>query len=114
MRHLFRANVLVAFAVVTLLASAASADDKDPPRTISTSGESVVYVVPDEAVVTVGIESFAASLDQAKAANAEASSKLVKAIKALNIEPKHIQTDNLQIEIHYKERSHPTLGIEGY
>jgi hypothetical protein len=97
-----------------LLAAPAFAADEPMPRTVNTSGESVVYVRPDEAVVGFGIESFADTLDKAKQQNEEASAKLLKAIKALGIEEKHVQTDTVQIEIHYKEGNHPTLGIEGY
>lgn len=88
--------------------------DEPMPRTVNTSGESVVYVRPDEAVVGFGIESFGDSVDKAKQQNEDASAKLLKAIKALGIEDKHVQTDTVQLEIRYKEPSHPTLGIEGY
>ena len=34
------------------------------PRVISTTGESVVYVTPDEVIVNVGVETFNPDLDQ--------------------------------------------------
>src|SRR3954466_8129666 len=87
--------------------------DEPMPRTVNTSGESVVYVRPDEAMVGFGIESFGDTLDKSKQQNDEASAKLLKAIKALGVEDKHVQTDTVQVEIRYKEGNHPTLGIEG-
>jgi len=109
-----RALATVLFAVCALATPAAFAADEPMPRTVNTSGESVVYVRPDEACIGFGIESFADTLDKAKQQNEEASGRLLKAIKALGIEDKHVQTDTVQVQIHYKEGNHPTLGIEGY
>ena len=99
---------------VLLSTRIAGAAEEPMPRVINTNGEAVVYVVPDEAVVGFGIESFADSVDKAKQLNEEAAGKLLKAIKAVGVEDKHVQTDRVQIEIRYKQGSHPTLGIEGY
>src|SRR5688572_12389159 len=87
-----------------------------PPtqRTISTNGEAIVFVVPDEVVVNLGVETFNADLDKSKAENDERSARLLHAIKALGIEEKHIQTDTLNLEIQYRDRGHATQGIEGY
>jgi uncharacterized protein len=83
-------------------------------RTISTTGEATVYVVPDRVVVNFGIETFHADLDKAKAANEAASTKLMKAILALNIEKKDIATDRLQVEIHRPYESGRYVEIDGY
>jgi hypothetical protein len=101
--------------VATLFTLATARAAEGPmPRTISSSGESVVYVRPDEAVVGFGIESFGESVEKAKQQNEEASGRLLKAIKGVGVEDKYVQTDTVQIEIRYKESRHPTLGIEGY
>ena len=84
-----------------------------PPRTVSTSGEAVVHVVPDEVVVALGVETFATKLEDAKKANDERATRLVKVIKSAGVEERHIQTDVLQLEIRYRS-SHPSEGIEGY
>ena len=105
------------YALLTLLPLAAlaapAAADEMPPRSISTSGESVVYVTPDEVQVNFGIETFDADLDKAKALNDERGGRLLKAIKGLGIDPKYIQTDNLQLEIQYRS-NRPWEGIAGY
>lgn len=82
------------------------------PRTISTSGEAVVYVVPDEVVVGLGIETFDKDLDKAKSKNDEGAAKLLKAIRELKIEEKHIHTDVMQVEIRYISSTH--LVIDGF
>jgi uncharacterized protein YggE len=82
-----------------------------PPRSISTSGEAIVYVVPDEVIVNFGVQTFDRDLDKSKSANDEMSAKLLKSIKALGVEDKHVQTDTLNISIQYNDRHQ---GIEGY
>jgi uncharacterized protein YggE len=95
------------------LSGAAIAQEQPNPRSVSTTGEAVVYVVPDEVIVSLGVETFHQKLDEAKAANDVGSSKLLKTIKAAGVEERHVQTDVLQLEIKY--RSHrPAEGIEGY
>jgi hypothetical protein len=84
------------------------------PRTVSTSGEAVIYVVPDEVVVGFGVETFKEDLDAARQANDEACTRLIKAVKAAGVEEKHIQTDTMTVEITYKDNGHPARGIEGY
>jgi uncharacterized protein len=70
-------------------------------RSISTSGEAIVYVVPDEVIVTLGVQTSDASLDKAKSGNDEASQRLIAAIKAQGIEDKHVATDNVQVTLRY-------------
>ena len=103
-----------AICVLALLLSAAASAQVQPPqpRLISTTGESVVYVVPDEVIVTLGVETFNANLDESKKMNAAAAQKLIAAFKELKIEDRHVQTDTLRVDIHYRS-SHP-LEIGGY
>ncbi len=101
---------LIAFIVTTGL-HAQEMPIHTPPRSISTSGESIVYVVPDEVIVNFGVQTFDRDLDKAKTSNDDQSARLLKAIKSLGIEDKHIQTDTLNIDIQYNDRHQ---GIEGY
>ena len=104
---------IFALLVPVLVLSQIALADETPPRSISTSGEAIVYVKPDEVNVTFGIETFDADLDKSKAINDGASSRLLKAIKGLAIEDKYIQTDTLTIEISYRS-NRPWEGIAGY
>jgi len=88
--------------------------DRATARTISTTGEATVYVVPDKVVVNLGIESFDADLDKAKASNETAAAKLVQAITAMGVEKKDIATDNLQVEIHRYYNNGRYEQIDGY
>jgi uncharacterized protein len=88
-------------------------DAAAPPRTISTSGEALIHVPPDEVIINVGIETFDLDLDKAKAANRQAAERMLKAVRAMGIEEKRIQTANLELEIRYRSRE-PHTQIEGY
>jgi uncharacterized protein YggE len=81
-----------------------------PPRTISTSGESIVYVVPDEVVINLGVETFNADLEKSRSENDERSARMLKAIKALGVEDKHVQSDTLNVEIQYGDRRSSVVG----
>lgn len=96
-----------------VLAATVPARAEDPPRTITTSGDAVVYVVPDEVILSLGVETFAAKLDDAKRQNDERSATLVQAVKAGGVEERHIQTDTLELEIVYRG-NRPSEGINGY
>src|SRR5947209_8442991 len=102
---------LAAVLLLALVGRSFAAEEQ--PRTISTTRDAVVYVVPDEVIVNFGIEDFATDLDKAKAMNDEAGGRLVKAVKGLGVEAKHIQTDTLNVEIQYRS-NRPFEGIQGY
>jgi uncharacterized protein YggE len=104
---------MIPAAVVAVVLLAASARAEEAPPSIATNGESIVYVTPNEVIVSFGIETFDADLDKAKSLNDQRASKLVQAIKGLGIEAKYIQTDNLMIELSYRS-NRPWEGIAGY
>ena len=104
---------VVAALLLSLALPASAADEAAPPRTISTTGEAVVHVVPDEVVVALGVETFAPKLEDAKKANDERSSRLVKTIRSAGVEERHVQTDVLQLEIRYRS-GRPSEGVDGY
>jgi uncharacterized protein YggE len=86
--------------------------DDDSPRTITTSGEAIIYVQPDEVIFNFGIDVRGSDLSKAASVNEEIAGKLIVAVKKLGIEEKHIQTDQLQIGVVY--RNHDDLTIDGY
>ncbi len=102
----------ILFASLILPAAARAAEEQ--PRTVSTTGDSTVYVVPDEVVLRAGVEVFNMDLDKAKQLNDQQSAKLVSALKEMKIEEKDIQTAHLEIEIRYHRSDQPILGVEGY
>lgn len=83
-------------------------------RAVSTTGEAVVNVVPDEVVVQFGVQTFGKSLDEAKDGNEQAARRLVEAVKTSGlVEENHLRTEALQLEIEY-ENGGPKNGIAGY
>ena len=81
---------------------------------IHVNGEALVQVAPDEVQIDLGIEIFNKELDAAKHENDSRSDALLKALKTLGVEEKHIQTDVLNVELKYKNNNGPIEGIEGY
>jgi uncharacterized protein YggE len=104
-------RVLLAAAVVLALHRPVQSQEV---RSISASGEAVVYVTPDEVIVNLGVETFAPDLAASKARNDSLSQRLVAAIRALGVEQKHIQTADMEVEIRYHASTQPTLTIEGF
>jgi uncharacterized protein len=96
--------------LLTTIQSSRAAEEQ--PRTVTTSGEAVIYVQPDEVIFNFGVDTRDAGLDKAVAANEAASTKLLAAVKKLGIEEKHIQTDQLNVSIVY--RDHNAIAIDGY
>jgi uncharacterized protein YggE len=105
------------FAVLSLLlacSAAASAQTVEYPRTITVTGEALIMVVPDEAVIGVGVETFNASLQKGLELNTAASKRVLDAVKKLGVEDAFIKTDDLSVDVQYVDGNHPARGIEGY
>ncbi|HKO58702.1 MAG TPA: SIMPL domain-containing protein [Thermoanaerobaculia bacterium] len=88
--------------------------DEPPRRTISTSGEATVRVAPDQAVLNLGVDSFAPTLAEATRINADVGARLLAAVKAAGVEQKDIAIDTLRLNIRYRDSNRPSKGIEGY
>jgi uncharacterized protein len=102
----------VAIVSFVLLATTYSFAEEIKERTITTSGESIVYAQPDEVLFQFGVETRDQSLDKAESLNDEASGKVISAIKMLGVEDKDICTDQLNVQILYVENQ--DLAIRGY
>src|SRR5437763_12746923 len=103
----------VALIATALLSSTLCAAEEPPPRVINTTGESTVYVRPDEVVVNFGVETFNKVLSESKSANDAASKKLLAAISDVGVEDKYVQPDVMQVQIEYPMGG-PKNGIDGY
>ena len=107
-------TLLAIVLAAVLTSSAAFAQEQFQKPSVSTTGDAVVYVRPDEAVVSFGVETYDANLDKSKEQNDAKSAALVKAVLALGIEEKHLSTDRMEVELRYADRGKPVAGIEGY
>lgn len=86
--------------------------DCDPARSIQVSGTAVVNVVPDRALIKLGVQSNGRSAKEAQANNAAAIKKVVEALKSAGVEQKEISTDWYVIQPLYED--YDSLNIKGY
>lgn len=84
----------------------------DSSRTVNVSGTAVVNVVPDRALVQLGVQSNGRSPKEVQAKNAAAIDHVIKAVKSLGVEAKDIKTDWYVIEPLYED--YDSLYIKGY
>jgi uncharacterized protein len=90
----------VAAAVVLCFAAlgAPGQDAGTRPRIVRTMGTAELKVTPDQALIQLGVERQSAKARNAKAAVADASRKILAALKGLGIEGKDIQTEYLYLQ----------------
>lgn len=81
--------------------SLSQADTNTTLRTISVTGNAEVRVVPDQVIITLGIETFDKDLATAKQQNDKIIRKAFDVIKEMKIEDKDVQTDFITIEPRY-------------
>ena len=109
-------GILLLIAVLALAATAWNRAEAAAPavsRTISVAGEAEVRVVPDEVVLTIGIETTHKDLDAAKEENDARIAQVFAVAQAHEVEAKHIQTDYVSIEPRYHD-SYEKRGFIGY
>jgi len=97
------------FAIALLLAATlschADSTNDSSPATVSVTGEGVVSVAPDMAMVNVGVVTQAGDAATALAANNQAMSALNKVLDRFEIEKRHRRTSNFNISPRYERRS---------
>ena len=84
--------------VVMMLAGLAAAEDKASERCVRVTGSSEVKVVPDRAVVEIGVEKRDPSASAAKHAEDAAAHRLLAALRAQHIDDKDVQTTYLSLQ----------------
>jgi uncharacterized protein YggE len=106
------------FALLTLIAAPAFAQTVgvyESPRGISVSGEAAIMVVPDQAIVMIGVETFDAKLDVAAATNERTAKGLIAEWKKLGIADSNIKTSGVSVSIAYDDQHRtPSRTIVGY
>jgi hypothetical protein len=84
----------------------------DPNRSIQVSGTAVVNILPDRALIQLGVQSNGRTPKEVQARNAAAISDVIKALKALGVAAKDISTDRYIIQPLYEDWD--DLRIKGY
>ena len=88
-------KIAVAFC---LLASLAAAQDRLPPKVVRVVGTAEVKVVPDRAVIEIGVEKQDPSASVAKHAEDAAARRILAALRTKGIDEKDIQTTFLSLQ----------------
>ncbi len=101
MRHIKK--ILIPFSIFLIVPVLIYAKQQSESRLITVTGDAEVRVVPDEVVLTLGIETWNKQLGIAKKENDQRVQKIIEIAKIHKIEEKHIQTDYLGIEPRYKD-----------
>ena len=73
------------------------------PGHISVSGEAEVRVIPDQVVLTLGVQTWDEDLDDAKNRNDRIIQKVTALAERYNIPAKHVQTDYINVEPRYED-----------
>ena len=97
---------------VSSIAMASPATNAAP--TLSVDGEGTGIAAPDRATVTIGVTSQASDAGKAQNSNALTTEQVNKAIKALGIEAKDIQTNNYSFHPIYRTSDNRRHEISGY
>jgi uncharacterized protein YggE len=82
---------------------AAPASGQSQARTISVTGDAEVRVVPDEVVLTLGVETLNLELDAAKRQNDDTVKAAIDVAKQLGVKPEQIKTEYLSVEPRYRD-----------
>ncbi len=97
-------NVLCTVLFILVFSQVAFTLDEEEPRLITVTGDAEVRVVPDEVILTLGVETSNKDLNVAKKENDEKVKGVVEVAKKYKIEGKHIQTDYISVEPRYKSQ----------
>jgi uncharacterized protein len=103
-------------AAALLLSTTAFAEDVKLPRTLSIIGHGEVHATPDRALVNLGVASFAATAQEALAANTKSMNELMVTLKAAGIENKDIMTSNFSVNsrLDYGQNNGQPPKVTGY
>jgi uncharacterized protein YggE len=83
-------------------------------RVITVTGDAEVRVVPDEVILTLGVETWNKKLDVAKGDNDKIIARVLALTAEYGIEPQHVQTDYVSIEPRYRNGYYEESDFIGY
>jgi uncharacterized protein len=112
-----RTVAIVSLALLLILALTAWTEDQPAsaePRRVNVTGEAEVRVVPDEVILTLGIETWDKNLDTAKKQNDAILGRVLALTQELDIAPEHVQTDHVSIDPRYRNGYYEERDFIGY
>jgi uncharacterized protein YggE len=113
MRTARASSTAVLSAILLALSPGPMLAEQSAPNTISVSGDAEVRVVPDEVILTLGVETFDRILKTAKAANDDSIRRTIAVTRGHGVAAEQIQTDYLGIAPKYRS-SDIALDLQGY
>jgi uncharacterized protein len=97
----------------TVSAQVSTPSPFDPARTVSVTGVGEVNIVPDEAIVVVGVETQAESAQDAMNQNSEQMEEVINSLRAAGIRTQDIQTRTVNLFPRYQQRQPETQPGQG-
>jgi uncharacterized protein YggE len=91
-------------AVILVATSAVVAGEAGEVRTVTVNGDAEIRVVPDEVVLTVGVETFNLDLATAKSENDARVTGVIDATEKHGVPRERVRTEYLSIEPRYDEQ----------
>jgi uncharacterized protein YggE len=122
-RHLrkFALPALLVIGLVAFVISEGQVVDAQEPagRIISVTGQAEIYVKPDVATISFGVETNGSTAQEAQRLNAQAMNKVIAALTAGGIAKEDIQTSNFSLYPVYEtqlapDRSYGKQVLSGY
>jgi len=98
--------------LIAVLSAAAPATALD--RLVTVTGNASISVVPDTAMIRIGVISAARNARDASAANAKQMSTVLNAIKANGIDARDIQTSRLSLQPQYDASKPGAARLTGF
>jgi uncharacterized protein len=93
-----------------LLTSLCFAQPSSEQHTISVSGDAEVKVVPNRITIMFGVETRDANLEVASSKTDAAVKQVIAAARGLGVDESDIQTDRIEVNISYDEKSHSMIS----
>lgn len=81
---------------------------------ISVNGEAEIRVVPDEVILTLGIETWNKNMEIAKGQNDAIVNRVLALVDDYGIAPEHVQTDYVSIEPRYRNGYYEERDFIGF
>lgn len=109
-------GVLSVLSLLVLGLTAWTQDSGEPEESgqISVTGEAEIRVVPDEVMLTLGVETWNKKMEIAKEQNDAIIARIVALTDDLGIAPEHVQTDYVSIEPRYRDAYYEERDFIGY
>jgi uncharacterized protein YggE len=111
------AGLLAGGALAAPIAAGAQTTTSDPvfaATTLSLSAHGETQVTPDQATITLGVQTKSASARDAMAQNAQRMSAVIAALRAAGIAGKDIRTSNISLEAQYVYAQNTAPRLTGY